>query len=64
MITPLGLNDVQLRSARVFQKKSPKIVIQKSKEDEVHEKDANLDQENIPPEEDVPMFLYNQRMNK
>lgn len=55
MITPLGLNDVQLRSGRVLQKKSPTNAIKKSKEDEVHEKDANLDQENIPLKEYVPI---------
>lgn len=53
MITPLGLNDVQLRSGRVLQKKSQKISIQKSKEDKVHENDENIDQENTPLKEYV-----------
>ena len=53
MITPLGLNDVQLRSSRVLPKNSPTTSIQKSKGDEVHEKDLNIDQENIPLKDDV-----------
>lgn len=44
MITPLGINDVQLISSLVFQKKSPKISIKKYKEGEVHEKDINFNQ--------------------
>jgi len=44
MITPLGLNDVQLRSSRVLQKNSPTTAIKKSKEDEFHEKYVDLDQ--------------------
>lgn len=53
MITPLGLNDVQLRSGRVLQNNSPTTAIKKSKEDEFHEKYVNLDQENIPLKENV-----------
>jgi len=35
MITPLGLNDVKLRSGRVFLNKSPPVVIQSFKEDKI-----------------------------
>lgn len=57
MIALLGLNDVQIRSGRFFQNKSPKIVIKKSKEDEVLEKYIILDQEKTPPKEDIPIHL-------
>jgi len=64
MITPLGLNDVQLRFGRVLQKKSPTTAIQKSKGDEVHDKDVNLDEEKIPLTEDVPILSKDEQIKQ
>ena len=48
MISPLDLNNVQLRSGRVLENKLPFVVIQESGEDEQLEKETSLNQEEIP----------------
>jgi len=45
MITPLYLNNVQLRFGRVQEKKSPYVVIHESKRDDLSEKETSLHQE-------------------
>ena len=42
MITPLDLNNVQLRYGRVFEKKSPSVVIEESEKDDLSEKETSL----------------------
>ena len=64
MITPLGINDVQLISGRVFQNKSPTIIIQESKEDEIQEKDESIDQESISLREYVPIQSKYDQINQ
>ena len=63
MIAPLGLNYFQLRFGRVLQKKSPPVVIQKHKEEQVIEKETFLNQENTPLKEDVPIHLNDDQIN-
>ena len=46
------------------QKKFPTTAIQKSKGDEVHEKDVNLDQEKIPLKEYVPIVSNGEKIKK
>ena len=55
MITPLDLNNVQLRSGRILEKRLPLVVIQESREDEPLEKEISLNQEEIPQKKSTPI---------
>jgi len=45
MITPLYLNNVQLRFGRVLEIKSPSVVIQEFEKENLYEKEKSLNQE-------------------
>jgi len=42
MITPLNLNNVQLRSSRILEKKSHLVVIQESEKEKIPEEEKSL----------------------
>ena len=44
MITPLNLNNVQLRSGRILEKKSPSVVIQESEKEKIFEEEKSLNE--------------------
>jgi len=57
MITPLDLNNVQLRSGRVLEKKSPSIVTEESEKYELYEKETSSHQEENSKKQTIPIHF-------
>ena len=55
MITPLDLNNVQLRSGRVLENNLPSVVIQESEKENIYEKEKSLNQEEKSQKQTTPV---------
>ena len=56
MITPLDINNVQLRSGRVLEKNPPLVVIQEFEKENLFEKEKCLNQEEKYQKQTTPVY--------